>query len=467
MAGVFSLTNSSQRIDQAVNAIHSGFFPTNSGFVYATGAQTISGVKTFAAPLISRAGFDASGNVSGQFSPHNDGLVNIGSTGSRFGMVFGTGFSGTNAYFGGNVTILGSLSANLNIGVTGLNTISVTGTGAFQNITVTGTTVLGGTATISGNIGSSGNNTFAGTNTFQNTTSFQDPVFFEDNFTSSGTSTIRGATTLHSSLTITGGVLSHSGTANLTGILSHTGDFYQGGPTSLTGNLFVNGNSSFTGNVTVANGTTTIRSSTIFTTGASPSDRLAIINQNVDQTGDYNLSGSLRVSNNIQVTGTASVDGVLTVTSTGYFEGIRNSGDFYSTGTNTLTGANSLRGSTNISGSTRISGDLTIVAATGNVTKFDGYFQPYVIAQGIGVNNVTTGAMLTFWTAAANAPALGTGIWQTQYSGRIGEIGIFMTGSSTSIAFNNNLPIGTYGKSYLMVNAGTKNGSGVWTPIGV
>lgn len=463
--GVFALTNTSTRIDQAVSAVHSGLFPNGSGIVYQSGNQTLAGIKTFSGNLVSRAGFDASGSVSGRFSPHNDGLVDLGATGNRFGMVYGTGFSGSNAYFG-NVTIAGSLNANLNIGVTGLSTITVTGTGAFQNIRITGTSVLGGATTISGNIGSFGNNIFAGINTFQAATSFQDPVFFEDNVTLSGTSAIRGAATFHSSVAITGGTLTHSGTANLTGTLSHTGSFFQGGPTSLTGNLFVNGNSSFTGNVTVANGTTSIRSSTNFTTGSSPSDRLTI-NQNVDQTGDYNLTGSLRVSSNVSVTGTVSVNGFLSVSDTGYFDGLRNSGDLYSSGTTTLTGTSSLRGSTNISGSTRISGDLTVVGTTGNFVRFDGYFRPYVIAQGFGVNNVSTGTITTFWTTAGNASAPGTGIWQTSYSGKLGEVGLLLTGSSTSIAFNNNLPLGTYGKVIQLVNVGVKNGSGVWCPMGI
>lgn len=462
--GVFSLTNSSQRIDQAVNAVHSGLFPSNSGFLYLTGDQTVSGTKTFGGKLISRGGFDASGNVSGKFSPYNDGLVDLGAATNRFGTLYATEITGTNAVFGGNVTINGSLNANLNIGATGLNVITVTGTGFFQNVRVTGTTVLGGATTISGNIASSGNNVFAGTNTFQSTTSFQDPVFFEDSLTASGTSSIKGAATFHSSVSITGGTLTHNGTASLTGTLTHTGNFYQGGPSSLTGDLSVNGNSSFTGNVTVANGTTTIRSATTFTTGSSASDRLTI-NQNVDQTGDYNLTGNLRVSANLFVTGNETLKGSLTVDNTGYFSGLSNRGNLTGSGTNVLTGNNSLLGTNYVSGTTRVSGDLTIVAATGNFTKFDGYFRPYIIAQGIGINNITTGAMLTFWTSAGNAAS--TGVWQTDYSGRVGEVGLLMTGSSTSIAFNNNLPVGTYGKSYLMVNAGTKNGSGVWTPIGV
>jgi autotransporter-associated beta strand protein len=476
--GVFALTNTSTRVDQAVSAVHSGLFPNGTGIVYSAGAQTISGVKTFGGGLISRAGFDASGNVSGKLSPHNDGLVDLGAESNRFGTLYATGITGTNAVFGGDVTVVGTLNANLNIGATGLASISVTGTGFFQNARVTGATVLGGATTISGNIGSSGNNTFAGTNTFQNTTSFQDPVFFEDSLTASGVSTIRGATTFHSSVAITGGTLTHNGTASLTGTFTHTGNFYQGGPTSLTGNLSVNGNSTFTGNVTVANGTTIIRSATNFTTGTSASDRLTI-NQNVDQTGDYNLTGSLRVSSNIFVTGTANVDGVLSVSSTGYFEGVRVTGTTHSNGTNTLTGNNALLGNTFITGNETHSGNATFNNDTGNLIQFNGFIRPKIIASGLGSATVNTSydGIGDFW--AGQAPdaltiSSATGRWITQYTGVIGEMGLFLTGS-TAAGGNNGLPVGTasfpvYGRPLLLINVGTTLGtprSGVWFPLGV
>lgn len=476
--GVFALTNTSQRIDQAVNAVHSGLFPNGTGLVYAAGNQTITGAKTFTGNLISRAGFDASGNVSGKLSPYNDGLVDLGAASNRFGTLYATGITGTNAVFGGNVTILGSLTANINVNTTGVNTITATGTGFFQNIRVTGTSVLGGATTISGDIGSSGNNTFGGPNTFQNTGTFQNSVFFEAGVTTSGASTIKGAATFHSSVSITGGTLTHNGTASLTGTLTHTGNLYQGGPSSLTGDLFVNGNTALTGSLTVANGTTTIRSSTTFTTGASASDRL-IINQNVDQTGDYNLTGSLRVSANVFVTGNETVKGVLTVENTGYFNGVRVTGTTNFSGANTLTGVNNLQGTTYISGATNVSGNLTVKNDTGVYVKFDGFIRPKIIDAGLGTAAVNTNydAIADFW-AAQTVPAASvgsaTGNWITQYTGLIGEMGLFLTGS-TNTAGNNGLPTGTasfpvYGRAILFVNVGTTNGtprSGIWFPIGV
>lgn len=464
--GVFSLTNTATRVDQAVSAVHSGLFPNGSGIVYQSGNQTIAGAKTFSGNLVSRAGFDASGNVSGRFSPHNDGLVDLGAASNRFGTLYATEITGTNAVFGGNVTVNGTLNANLNIGATGLASITVTGTGFFQNIRATGATILGGATTISGNIGSSGNNTFAGTNTFQNTTSFQDPVFFEDSLTVSGVSTIRGAATFHSNVSITGGTLTHNGTASLTGTLTHTGTFYQGGPSSLTGDLFVNGNSTFTGNLTVANGVTTIRSSTVLTAGSSLSDRLTI-NQNVDQNGDYNLTGNLRVSYNIEATGTVGIDGVLSVSSTGYFEGIRSSGILYSSGTNTLTGNNSLLGNTFITGNETHSGNATFNNDTGQLVQFNGYVRPKIIAQGFGTASVATLNMASFWTGTSAPTSLGRNVTLTAYTGIIGEKGLWLTGASNTVANNNSFPLGTYGRVFEMVNVGTYNGSGLWYPLGI
>jgi predicted acyltransferase (DUF342 family) len=468
---VFSLLNTSQRIDQAVSAAHSGLFPNGSGVVYQSGNQTINGVKTFSGNLVARNGLDASGNVSGRFSPHNDGLVDLGAVSNRFGTIYATGFTGTNAVFGGDVTVNGTLNANFNVAATALTSITVTGAASIKDLTVTGLTFLSGNANISGNIVSSGNNTFGGTNLFRNTATFVNAVVFGNNASISGNLATSGSAVFHSNVSITGGTLSHTGFANLSGVFSHTGNFYQGGPFSLTGNLFVNGNTALTGDLTVANGTTTIRSSTFFTTGASESDRLKI-NQNVDQTGDYNLTGSLRVSNNLFVTGNETINGILTA-KTGYFSGV------VVTGTTVLTGNNSLLGNNFITGNTTHSGDLTIRNGTGQYVKFDGFIRPKIIAAGLGSSTVNTvyDTLADFWASQAVPAATAgsaTGNWITPYTGIIGEMGLFLTGS-TAVGGNNGLPTGTtsfpvYGRAVLLVNVGTTNGtprSGVWFPIGV
>ncbi len=64
-------------------------------------------------------------------------------------------------------------------------------------------------------------------------------------------------------------------------------------------------------------------------------------------------------------------------------------------------------------------------------------------------------------------PAIGSGKWITSYTGRIAEIGLLLTGSSNSINDNNDLPLGTFGKVFQLVNVGVSNGSGVWYPLGI
>jgi len=461
MAGVFSLTNSSARLDQAINAVHSGLFPNSSGVIYSTGNQTVTGNKTFASQLVADGLFKASGSVSGELSPHSNGLVPLGSPTKRFGMAYATGFSGDNAHFNGNVTILGSLNANINIAATGLSAITVTGTGFFENIRVTGESSFGGTSTFSGASNFSGNNNFSGQNVFGSTVSFKSSVFFEAGQNVSGAANFRGGLIAHSGVTATG-AFSHEGRATLTGDFFHDGTIRQTGNSFLIGNLSVGGSTNLTGDFTVNGGAVLVKGSTFFTTGSSPADRLGI-NQNVDQTGDYNLTGSLRVSSQAYFTGGATFKG------TSFFETQRISGDLFQsgsstfTGTQTVTGNSTVVGNANISGSTRISGNLTVVGNTGNSVSFETFVKPYVVASGIGTSRIDTLTMSNFWNGGI-AVAPGTGIWITAYSGRIGEQALLLTGCSTSAAHNNDLPTGTYGRVITLTCAGMRNGSGVWHP---
>ena len=64
-------------------------------------------------------------------------------------------------------------------------------------------------------------------------------------------------------------------------------------------------------------------------------------------------------------------------------------------------------------------------------------------------------------------PLLALGFGLLLNSGRLGEMGLFMTGASNSVLNNNNLPLGTYGKVFQLVNVGVNGGSGVWYPIGL
>jgi hypothetical protein len=387
-------------------------------------------------------------------------------------MVNASGVSGTSGNFG--TLVVGNLVGNLNIGATGLASINVTGTGFFQNVRVTGTTTLGGNTVNSGDLGVTGNSTFTGTSTFGGVSTFRNTVFFEGAQNTTGAANFRGTFSAHSGATITGN-FSQSGTANMTGTLTHNGVLFQVGATNITGNTIANGNLNVTGDVIFANGSVTIRAATTFTTGASSSDRLRII-QNVDHTGDYNLTGSLRVSSNVQISGTLDVDSNLDVSATGFFDGLSNQGSLTGSGVNHFTGENSLIGRNHITGTTTISGNTTFNNGTGQLVAFNGFMRPRIIAAGLGTNNISTGTLTMFWNAGnVTNPSIATGNWLTAYTGIIGEEGLFMTGSTTSATFNNGLPTGNasnpvYGRVFRFVNVGTTNTtprSGVWFPLGI
>ena len=83
---VYSLNNTAQRIDQAVNAVHSGSFVNGTGVVYTGGNQTIAGNKTFVGNTVI-GNFSTTG-VSGNFIPASSGDTNIGSSAKPFATGF-------------------------------------------------------------------------------------------------------------------------------------------------------------------------------------------------------------------------------------------------------------------------------------------------------------------------------------------------------------------------------------------
>jgi len=464
--GVFSLTNSSSRVDQAISAVHSGLFPNGSGIVYQSGDTSITGQKTFNGPTIFNGLVNASGVISGVLSPQNDGLVNLGQTNKRFATIYASGISGTTGYFGGNLVVAGTLTAaSFNVSASPLANITVSGTGAFQNIRVTGSTLLNGSTTFSGAANFSGSNTYQGAQDFNGAVSFgSSSTIFENGFSTSGTPIFKNGFTSYGDNFLTGGVFVQSGDATMSGSMSHVGTFSNNGNLTQIGNMGVLGNLNVTGDFGLTGGSFTIRGSSFYTTG-SPLDRFRVV-QPVDVTGDLNITGSFNLSSNATILGTTTVNGTIKTNGTGYASGIRVSGELFSSGNNSLTGNNVLQGSNSIGGTTVISGDVTFSQTSTQNVVFNSYVRPYIIASGIGSNSVKTLALTNFWSTAGIALSPGTGIWMTSYTGTIGEIGLFLTGSNSSASNNNNLPVGTYGRVIQFVNAGVSNGSGVWSPIG-
>lgn len=430
------LQNSVSRVDQAVNAVFSGAFPNGSGVIFNTGDQTIGGDKTFSDNLVSRGGFDASGNVSGRFSPHNDGLVNLGETGKRFGTIYSSGVSGSNAYFDGNLTVGGVLTANIDLSSSDLNSITATGTGFFQNLRVTGTSVFGGVNTFSGNSNFSGTNNYFGTQNFDGPVSFSNITIAESGIVVSGSSSLGIISS--SGITVTG-LSRQIGNATLSGTLNHTGAFLNSGSFNQYGNLGVVGNLYLTGTSNIYGSSVTISSNTLFTTGTNVSDRFRVI-QPVDVTGDVGVTGSLKVSSSLNVVGDFTIGGSLNL------------------------------GGATINGSTNFSGNVGFTAATGvERISFNGFIRPKIIAQGLGTQSITSYNQLNdYWSAGTvQRFAIANGVWITNYTGLIGEMGLFLTGSTASASANDGLPIGTYGRPALLVNVGVSNGSGVWHPLGI
>ena len=464
MAGTFALTNSSARVDQAVSAVHSGLFVNGTGVVYAGGNQSISGNKTFNNNLVAAGNFSATG-VSGDLLPAVSGSPNIGSVARPFN----TGYFGHVSSNSGNFNSLtvGTLNANLNIGATGITNLSVTGTGYIQNIRSSGSSLFDGAVTLNAAITSTGNNTWSGQNSFA-AANFKSPVFFEAATTTSGVANFPSGI---SSGPITGGTFYQTGNSTMSGSLTHSGTIAQVGNSTFVGNIGVNGTSLFTGSVGITGGNVTIRAATLLTTGSSPSDRLGIV-QNIDHSGNLNTSGHIYISQTLNVTGNQTNLGVLSVANTGYFNGVRTTGTSVLNGTTTITGNNALLGDTFITGNETHSGNVAFNNSTGQLVQFNGYVRSYIVAQGIGVNDIKPAALTStdFWSTAGNAVSPGTGKWITQYTGIIGERALFLTGSSFSVPYNNNLPLGAYGRVFELVNVGATAGtprSGIWYPLGI
>lgn len=458
--GVFALTNSSARVDQAVSAVHSGLFVNGTGVVYTGGSQSINGNKTFNNNLVAAGNFSATG-VSGDLLPATSGASNFGSVARPFN----TGYFGHVSSNSGNFNVLtvGTLNANLNIGATGISNLSVTGTGYIQDIRNSGNSLFDGTVTLNAAITSTGNNTWSGQNSFA-ATNFKSAAVFESTASFANVVTFSNGI---SSGPITGTSFYQTGNSTMSGSLTHSGSLSQVGNSTFVGNFGINGTALFTGSVGITGGNVTIRAATLLTTGSSASDRLGIV-QNIDHTGDLNTTGSIRISSTLSVTGNQTNLGTLTVRNTGYFDGARVSGTSVLNGASTITGTNSIQGTNYVAGSTRVTGNFEVANTTGDVVSFGSYFRPHVVASGIGVSSVTTLTIANFFAnGTAVVPAIGSGKWITSYTGRIAEIGLLLTGSSNSINDNNDLPLGTFGKVFQLVNVGVSNGSGVWYPLGI
>lgn len=326
----YVLQNSAQQIDQAVGAAYSGLIVGGTGIVRLTGAQEISGVKTFADFVYLESGANLSGlstiekidltNSVYSISPTGDNTVDLGSQSRRFKTGWFNTISGNSGIIGGDFTVLGTLNATIvpAISLNGAqgNNLTLSGTTNLNNANFSGNAIVANALTTSGNLNVSGNSIFNGT------------ITATGNKTFSGTFSQSGASTFI-------GNINHNGALTSTGIWNHTGVFNQSGDTYSNGTLTHTGaaffNNSYTG----------------FTISGAGLGQAVTVYSPVNIIGDVEISGqSLILKNDISHSGAFSQTGAVFVTGD-----VRVSGNSTIVGTSTLSGNTSvINGALNLSG---------------------------------------------------------------------------------------------------------------------
>jgi hypothetical protein len=318
----YVLQNSAQQIDQAVGAAYSGLIVAGTGIVRLTGAQEISGIKSFQDLSYFESGAIFSGSSSFQsvalseavtaLSPATDNSVDLGSQSKRFKTGwFGT-ITGNSGVFGGDLTVLGTLNATIvpAISLNGAqgNNLTLSGTTNLNNANFSGTAKIAGETTLSGNLNVSGDALLNGTITATGNKSFSGTFFQSGNSLFSGN-------------------INHNGSLISTGAWSHTGTLYQSGNVNSIGSLSHSGEASFNNSFTgfLISGGGAGQSATIYSplniigdtdiSGASMIVKNALSHSGLfSQTGNVFITGDVRVSGNSTVVGASTISGNATIT---------------------------------------------------------------------------------------------------------------------------------------------------------
>jgi hypothetical protein len=297
----YILQNSAQQIDEAVTAAYPSLVLGGTGFVRNTGAQIISGVKTFADQAVFSSGVNASGpsqisNVQ-SLSPSGNGSVDFGSSANQWKTGWFSGISGKSAIFQ-DVVVLGSFSASIPAPVlnnsTG-NNVTLSGITNINSANVSGGFNVAGTSVFSGNLNVTGNSIFNGTiNATGNKT-------FSGTLSQSGTSIFIGN-------------FGQSGTVAATGAWNHTGTFNQTGASNFQGAVTIdctNAATTISGSSSQFNVITNfgVNGVTNITGSCNISGVLHAINGNIVHTGAFNHSGATVLVGETRNTGNFSVIG--------------------------------------------------------------------------------------------------------------------------------------------------------------
>ncbi len=318
----YVLQNSAQQIDQAVGAAYSGLIVAGTGIVRLTGAQEISGIKSFQDLSYFESGAVFSGSSSfeevvltdavASLTPTGDNAVNLGSQANRFATGWFDTVTGSSGVIGGDFTVLGTLYAEIVPAVTldGAqgNDFTLSGTTNLVTGNFSGDASVAGLTTLSGNLNVSGNALLNGTVTATGNKTFS------GTFSQSGSSSFFGA-------------INHNGALISTGAWSHTGTLYQSGNVNSIGSLSHSGEASFNNSFTgfLISGGGAGQSATIYSplniigdtdiSGASMIVKNALSHSGLfSQTGNVFITGDVRVSGNSTVVGASTLSGNATIT---------------------------------------------------------------------------------------------------------------------------------------------------------
>jgi hypothetical protein len=468
----YVLQNSAQQIDAAVTAAYSGLVLGGTGLARTTGAQTISGVKTFADQIVFSSGAILGNptelNAVKTIIPTGNANVDLGSASNRFKTGWFSGISGSVGVFQ-NLTVLGTLNATI---VPASTLDNSTG----NNVTLSGTTNLNN-ANFSGNINSAGTTTFSG------------------NLNVTGNSVFNGTITATGNKTFSGG-FSQTGNSSFFGDFTQSGTLFSTGTWNHTGNFNQTGISAFLGSVSINS------PNAAFNFSGDNSNFNVIsnlgVNGVVNITGSCNVSGAQHaIAGNIIHTGSFNHSGATIL-----IGGTRNTGDFSVVGNSSFSGGVVFTGSATITSGVNVSGTSSAPAlvlnrnlttnASGGAVEYsnDGRFYftneitgspnrtvfnpvySYVAPQPFFVGNGTSGTVNLL--LGATGIYLNTGTYHIYYNTRLTKattrrpIDLGITGSA--LAFTNRFglvekryyPYGTTTNGYSYNITGTNSVASVF-----
>ena len=277
-----------------------------------------------------------------------------------------------NTYLGGTLDVTGNTTFNADVTITGLtdNRIVIVGTSGIleddANFTFDGTelNVGEGNFTVqqgSGNVDTAGTLNVGGATTLESTLTVTGSATLKDNLSVSGTTTVSGATTLQDILTV-------NSTSQLKGAVGMNSTLVVTGSATLKDNLSVSG-------TTTVSGATTLQD-TLTVNSTSELKGAVGINSTLVVTGSATLKDNLSVSGTTTVSGETTLQDTLTVNSTSELKG--------AVGINStldVTGSAQFKGTINVDGEATLSSaiveDLTQdrivgVGAGGSLVDYSG-----------------------------------------------------------------------------------------------